>query len=132
MFICAIIIDSKGDDWHTEYENSWKVVFEDSGASPSRTFLNLLHIKKLHNEYKYELAEVRHSRPGKDIQTMVSVANFRVENCSRETLMSIDYLIAGITGDNTINVNVYLNYVKERMAQICDDAFDQSNLPFKE
>lgn len=63
---------------------------------------------------------------------MVSVANFRVENCSRETLMSIDYLIAGITGDNTINVNVYLNYVKEWMAQICDDAFYQSNLPFKE
>lgn len=118
--------------WEQDYQDTEASISRDIGqrnAPPRETFMNLVHkLKLLKERAKQEYEECEEQL--KLTERLVKVAEFKVENCNRPRFLEIDELTKMHKDHFKLyNLELYMNYVQQRMDELCEQAFHSGNLP---
>lgn len=120
--ICQASATPIFNNWKEDFSTTRGEIFKPSGEAPPRiTFLNLVHFRQLVEDH-----------PGiekrDNFDQLISIAELKVENCNREKFSVIENLTWWYSSDKRTNVELYLDYIREKMLEICDDAFEKGHL----
>lgn len=129
VYFCVCICRASAtpifNNWKEDYHITRGEIFRPSGeASQRTTFLNLVHFRQLIEEHPG-------LEKGDFFDQLISIAEFKVENCNKEHFSAIEYLIWWYSSNNKTNIEIYLEFIKKKMSEVCDDAFDKGILSEK-